>query len=320
MNVPLRQAIAIDLGGTQVRVGVVAEDGSLGFRHSLPTLAQSGPKAVLDQIAALVAAARTAAPAALARIGVAAPGPLDTRAGVVRTMQSLAGFSDFPLRQALQDRLDAPVALENDGIAAAIGEWRFGAGRGVADLLYLTLSTGIGGGIIAGGRPLRGRNGLAGHVGHIFFSAPWDRAPGGRMTCFEDYASGTALARRARAEAPDGSALAGGQPDAAAVFAAAAAGDAFARTLVADEAQALGLGLASLVHVLDPELVLLGGGLAAALPALMPGLLATLQSHAKPGFQAVEVRPAGLGAQSGLCGAAALVFDPTLDPAGGSAD
>lgn len=299
-------------------MGVVAEGGGLGFRQSLPTLAQAGPAAVLDQIATLVAAARAATPDAMALIGVAAPGPLDTRAGVVGTMQSLAGFADFPLRAALQDRLAAPVVLENDGIAAAIGEWRFGAGQGVADLLYLTLSTGIGGGVIAGGHPLRGRRGLAGHVGHIFFSASWTRAPGGRMTCFEDYASGTALAQRARDEgaAHPGSPLARGRPDAAAVFAAAAAGDDLAQRLVDEEAWALGQGLASLIHVLDPARVLLGGGLSAGLPALMPGLMTTLSAHLKPGFGPVDLRPAGLGAHSGLFGAAALVFDPALDPAG----
>ncbi|MCX7890397.1 MAG: ROK family protein [Rhodobacteraceae bacterium] len=311
-----RRAIAVDLGGTRVRAGLVAEDGRVVMHREAPTPAQDGPDAVLGQIAALVAAVRQAAGSdAVPVIGVSAPGPLDTATGVVCTMQSLDGFDGLPLRDELERRLGAPVALENDGIAGALGEWRFGAGRGTDDLLYVTLSTGIGGGIIAGGRPLRGRRGLAGHVGHIFFAAGWERRSGGHMPCFEDFASGTALAARAReaAAGDPGSVLhAADRIDAAAVLAAAAKGDGLARRLVADEAAAIGTGLASLAHVLDPALIVLGGGLAQALPVLEAGILAAFGQNAKPGFEGIALAAAALGTHSSLCGAAALAFDPAL--------
>lgn len=313
----MRRVIAVDLGGTQLRVGVVDEAGQPGFHSAQPTRAKDGPAAVLGQIEAMVAKARAAAPDALPVIGVAAPGPLDTKTGVVCTAQTLSGFDGYPLRAELQARLGVPVALDNDGIAGAIGEWRFGAGRGTADLLYVTLSTGIGGGIIAGNRPLRGKRGLAGHIGHIFFSADWPRAPGGTMTCFEDYASATALAWRARQEVllNPGSSLAHvPQIDAAAVVSAAAAGDPLASRLLAEEARLVGIGLASLIHVLNPERIVLGGGLSLALPVLGPGIQKAMLAHAKPGFDAVDLVAAGLGPHSCLCGAAAIALFPDLGP------
>jgi glucokinase len=310
-----RQVIAVDLGGTNVRAGVVSESGQILFHIARPTSSAAGPAVVMAEIAEVVAEARRQATAPLPVIGVSAPGPLDTLRGVALTMQSLAGFDGFPLKSELEQALGGPVLLENDGIAGAIGEWRFGAGRGLGHMVYVTLSTGIGGGIIADGRPLRGRSGLAGHVGHIFFTAPWQRHPGGTMTCFEDYASASALGHRARREIGDEprSALAGAAPlDAAAIVRAAEAGDAFAARLLDDEARAVGLGLASLVHVLNPERIVLGGGLALGLPRIAGQIAGFMEEQLKPGFGATPVVLAELGGHSCLVGAAALALSPDL--------
>lgn len=310
-----RAAIAVDLGGTQVRAGLVTDRGELLFHIKQPTRSNDGPDAVLSQIETLVGEVRSTCACADAPIGVSAPGPLDTRTGIVCGLQSMHGFDGFPLRDALQHRLGASILLENDGIAGAIAEWRFGAGQTCADLVYITLSTGIGGGIIAGGRPLRGHRGLAGHVGHIFFTAEGARYPGGAMTCFEDYASATALAHRAKLAAQDapGSPLAGVERmDAPAVVLAASNGDPTAKSLLDMEAAMVGQGLASLAHVLNPERFILGGGLSSAFDLLAPGIRLAFQTNAKPGFATANILRAGLGEHSCLFGAAALALNPKL--------
>jgi len=197
-----------------------------------------------------------------------------------------------------------PVRLENDGIAAAIGEWRLGAGRGYANLVFVTLSTGIGGGVVIDGRVLRGRMGMAGHVGHMTVVQDGEPCPCGNRGCWEAYAAGPALAARA-------SRRAGREMDAAAVFDAAAAGDPLAVELVAEEADLVGVGLASLLHLYSPEILILGGGLATRFDALRPGIAARLARAAMPSFRDVPVVPAGLGGDAGLVGAGLLVLDPT---------
>lgn len=305
-------ALALDLGGTLVRAGLVTRAGEIVAHLQTPTFAQSGPDTVVGQMAELAARVREGFGGKVAGVGVSAPGPLDTRAGVTYMVQSLAGFNDYPLRDELSKRLGTPVVLENDGIAGAIGEWRHGVGQGANDLLYMTVSTGIGGGIIANGKPLRGSHGLAGHIGHMFFHENWQRYPGAKMTCFEDYASATALAFRARtiaAQHPD-SVLAGASAiDSRGVFAAAAAGDAFATQLVEDEVHSLGLGLTSLIHILNPELIVIGGGMSEAFDVLHPGLVRTFSRYAKRGFADVSIVKAGLGVHSCLVGAASLAFE-----------
>jgi glucokinase len=307
------RALVVDLGGTRTRSAVIARSGEVIFAAETATPAAAGPEAVVATIARLVDEARASGGAGLAPVCLCAPGPLDTVAGRALGIQTLPGFAGFALRAALEAALGTAVLLEHDGVAGAIGEWRFGAGRGLADLLYLTLSTGIGGGIIAGGRPLRGHRGLAGHVGHSLFPGQGPRVPGGVMPCLEDYASATALAFRAgeAARADPASSLHGGLVSAPAVFAAARAGDALAGRLVAEEAEILGLGITSLLHVLNPGAVILGGGMSAEFAVLGPAIRAVIDTHAKPGFGDVALLPAGLGSRSGLYGCAALIFDET---------
>lgn len=306
-------AIALDLGGTQARGALVDAQGSVLRRAHTQTAAASGPEAIVAQLQALVeSVARDTAPERIRGVGVCSPGPLDTVSGTALGVPTIAGFADLPLRRMLEDRFHLPVQLENDGIAAALGEWRFGAGRGYDNVLYVTVSTGIGAGVITDGRVLRGRRGLAGHAGHMTIVRDGELCSCGNRGCWEAYGSGPAFARRARRRAAvgRGSAL-NAQADAlqaADIFAAAAAGDALACDLVADEADILGVGLASLLHLFSPDVVVIGGGMSAAFAALEPGIRARLDAAAMRAFRDIDVVPAALGDNSGLIGAAALVL------------
>lgn len=302
-------SIGIDLGGTRIRAGLVGEDGRVLAKAAEPTPADAGPAAVIERIAACVERVTAGcSPADSARVGLCAPGPLDADGGVALSIPTLAGFTDLPLARLLAERLRRPVDLENDGIAAAYGEWRFGAGRGTDDLVYVTLSTGVGGGVISDGRILRGRMGMAAHVGHMTVVADGERCPCGNRGCWEAYASGTALARRARARAASdpGSVLAAGPVDARAVFAAARAGDPLALELVAEEADVVGVGIVNLLHLFSPRRVVLGGGVANAFADLLPGILARVRSAAMPPFRDVPVVPSERGDDAGIVGVAAL--------------
>jgi glucokinase len=314
-------AIGVDLGGTCVRAALVGEGGDILARAEEPTDAAAGPGRVLAQIRSLAdGLVASSGVTSVVGIGVSTPGPIDTVAGVARDIPTLAGFADYPLKAELQKGFAFPVSLENDGIAAAIGEWRFGAGRGLDNLVYVTVSTGIGGGVVADGRVLRGRKGMAAHIGHMSVMPHGALCPCGNRGCFEAYGSGTAFTRRAREQAAgsretrlgaDGRAI-----DSRAVFAAARAGDALAIRLVDEEAEILGRGFVSLIHIFSPEVVILGGGLSHEFDRLHPGIERYITDWAMPAFKDVRVTRAALGQNSGLIGAAALAHMAARDATG----
>lgn len=192
------------------------------------------------------------------------PGQLDTVAGVATDIPTLPGFVDFPLKAELQKRFAFPVDLENDAIAAAIGEWQFGIGKGLDNLVYVTVSTGIGGGVISDGRVVRGRKGMAAHVGHMSVVPNGELCPCGNRGCFEAYGSGPAFARRAQMRAVESRETTigsgGGTIDSRSVFAAARYGDRLANQLVDEEAEVLGRGFTSLIHIFSPDIIVMGEG------------------------------------------------------------
>jgi glucokinase len=309
-----RCAIGIDLGGTQVRAALIDADGTIVARASERTRANDGAAAVVDQIVRLaIHVSDGLRPAELAGAGVSSPGPLDTTEGIALGIPTIPGFAGYPMREEIGRRLSLPVALENDGIAAAIGEWKFGAGRGHDNLVYVTVSTGIGGGVIADGRVLRGRRGMAGHVGHMGFVQDGEVCACGGRGCFEAYGSGTALARRARAAASADPAsslnASAGQLSSEDVFFAATQGDLLAQALVRQEAEILGRGFAALLHLYSPTVLVMGGGLSTQFGALEAGIIETLRVNAMPAFADTPVVPAELGNNSGLVGAAVLAFE-----------
>ncbi|ESY06285.1 glucokinase [Mesorhizobium sp. LNJC399B00] len=308
-------ALAFDLGGTALRGALVESDGRIVAHASAPTLAGAGSEAVIGQIVALAGTLLREHPQAnVAGIGVGAPGPLDPKAGIVIAPPTLAGWHDVPLIDILGRHFGLPVRLENDANAAALGEWRFGAGRGSGSLVFVTVSTGIGGGVVADGHIYHGRRGLAAEIGHMTITGEGDRCFCGAIGCFEAVASGTALGRRAtRLTAPgDGSLLRrlsnDGDVSARHVVEAAKAGDANALDLIEAEAQWLGIGFTNLLHLYSPDLIVMGGGLSNGFDLLAPSIRAVIQQRAMPAYRDVPIVQAELGDRAGLIGAASLIL------------
>ncbi|MET3581292.1 glucokinase [Mesorhizobium robiniae] len=308
-------ALAFDLGGTELRGALVERGGRVAARVSAPTMAGAGSEAVIGQIIALAGTLLAEHPQAkVAGIGMCAPGPLDPKAGIVIGPPTLAGWHDVPLIDILGRQFGLPVRLENDANAAALGEWRLGAGRGSGSLVFVTVSTGIGGGVVVDGHIYHGRRGLAAEIGHMTITGEGDRCFCGAVGCFEAVASGTALGRRAtRLTAPgDGSLLrrfsGDGEVSARHVVEAARAGDVSALELIEAEARWLGIGFTNLLHLFSPDLIVMGGGLANGFDLLAPEIRATVEQRAMPAYRDVPIVPAELGDRAGLIGAASLIL------------
>ena len=207
----MRHALAVDLGGTELRAAMIDESGVVLGSLACVTDSRGGPAAVMAQMVDLLGKLeREVGDRAPVGLGIAAPGPLDATAGVAIAPPTLQGWHDVPLAAEMQARLQLPVRIENDANAAALGEWRFGAGRGTEHMVFVTVSTGIGGGVIAGGRLLHGHRGLAAEIGHMTIDVnATEGLFGGAPGAWEALASGTALGREAArgATGPDGAGL-----------------------------------------------------------------------------------------------------------------
>lgn len=308
------QAIAVDLGGTSLRAARIDHEGMIHDRAEVLTKSQEGPEAVLDQIATIVSTIKErATDIEILGVGVSSPGPLDTTRGVALGLPTIKGFDNYPLLATLRDRLKMPVRLENDAIAAAIGEWRHGAGLGFANLVYVTVSTGIGGGVIVDNHVLRGRQGMACHIGHMVLVPNGTRCNCGNLGCLEAYASGPAFADRAKLRSLNNSASSlhslGQNLKAESIFAAAKAGDRLALELVGEEINFLATGFISLAHLFSPDVIIMGGGLSNAFDLLSPEIAAYFTKFAMPAFKTIQIVRAKLAGNSGLVGAAALTFE-----------
>jgi len=320
MSVKSRLVAAVDLGGTKIRSVVVRDDGQILGVDQRATEAAEGPDGVIGRIVESVRAAVADAGLTLdglVGIGVAAPGPIDFERGVIAEAPNLPGWHDVPLAAILAERLGRTALLENDANAAAVGEWRFGAGRGSRHLIYLTISTGIGGGLILNGQLYRGANGSAGELGHVLIdeSGPLDDC--GMRGCLEILASGTAIARMAQeavASSPQPSPLRSaadrGELTAREVAEAAAAGDAAARDILARARHALAIGLANYINIFNPEVIVIGGGAANIWDGYIEPAFAEARRLAFTRSAAtVRLVPAALGADSGALGVAALTLE-----------
>jgi glucokinase len=294
-------AIGIDLGGTKILAGVVSRDGEVIRRHERATPLES-QETLAAEIATAIA---EVAGADVAAIGLGVPGPLNIKDGRTYDMVNLP-FHDFPLRDYVAARFGLPVGLDNDANAAAIGEWRAGAGRGVDDLVLLTLGTGVGGGVISGGVPFRGRNGEGAEFGHVTIvhdGRPCQGACRGRGH-LEAYVSGHAASEAARETF-------GPSADAHRLIRLANEGDAQAKKILAEVASYLGSGIGSFVNVFAPELVLLGGGFGvAAFDHLAGPAEETARREAlEPMRGDFRLAKAELGTSAGLIGAAFVGFE-----------
>ncbi len=315
-----RYIVGVDLGGTSINVGVVPFDGGpvLGMR-SLPTLADRGPKFVVDRIASMIRDAIHDATrevgfdaTAVVGVGLGSPGPLDRRSGTVIETPNL-GWRNFPLRDLISNAVGLEAELDNDANAAALGEWWQGAGKGVETLVGLTLGTGIGGGIVLGGKVFHGVADVAGEVGHMTIDSTGRRCKCGNYGCLEAYASGPAIAARAI------EGLQSGEPSllptmvegelsritAETVYEAIVAGDDYAREVMRDTAKFLGTGIANLINILNPEMVTISGGVTRAGDHLLEPLKAEVRRRAfRHASESCRIVTSSLGSMAGVIGAA----------------
>jgi len=309
--------IGVDIGGTKVLAGAV--DAELGVHHRVHRPSQGmDTTALLDTLAEMVTEAADAAPGEVLGVGFGVPAVFDRRAGVIAACPHLP-LVGVPFEAMMAERVNLPVAVDNDGNAAMLAEWRHGAAKGVDDALMLTIGTGIGGGIVAGGSLLRGATGGGAEIGHMvidFDGPPCQGACPGRGH-YEYYASGNAIGRAGRDAAvahPD-SALArelnaGREITGALVTELAHDGDPAARESVALVGHRLGCGLVSLVNVFNPEIVVVGGGAIAAGDLLLDPARLEVERRAMPSLrEAVRIVPAVFGSEAGLLGAATLAFE-----------
>ncbi len=305
--------LALDIGATRVRVAIIREDGVILWRESLLTLAQEGPKATLDRISAAMRHGLASPDGnAVRAIGIGAPGPLDPWQGIIYDPPNLPGWDALPLRRLLQDEFGLPVFVGNDANLAGLGEHRYGAGRGASDLVYLTISTGIGGGIISSGKLLLGARGLAGEIGHTSVEARGRRCNCGNRGCLEVMAAGPAIARHGMEAARRGwaPAIAARAITAEIVVAEALAGDDVARRIVERAGFYVGVGVVNLLHTLNPQRIVIGGGVAlGAGDLLLEPVRNTVAARAMPPFRRdLLILPAELGDDAGLLGALALAL------------
>jgi len=311
-----RLAVGVDLGGTRFRVALCDRQGQRLARAEYPTRPDTGPQMVLDRIAGAIHNLLEAVPGdhQVVGVGLAAPGPLDPWRGVIYTAPNLPGWDNLPLADELAARCGLPVRVGNDANLAAVGEHRLGAGRGTTDMIYVTVSTGVGGGVIANGQLLLGVHGGAGEIGHTVILPDGPPCNCGKRGCVEALASGTAIARRATEAVAAGYATALArypQPlTAELVDAAADEGDTVAQAIIDDAAHALGIGLTNLLHLFDPAAIVVGGGVTRSGERWWRELRAEIERRALPFYlRDYRVVPAALGDDAGLLGAALQVLD-----------
>ena len=314
--------LAIDLGGTKIATALVSPEGEILCQEYVPTLAEEGVEAVIGRMVATIDSVINKA--GLSRISftsmaIAAAGAIDSDKGIVTHSPNLPGWRDIPLRQMMEEMIGLPTFLINDASAAALGEHCFGAGRGVNNLVYITVSTGIGGGIIIDGKLYTGVSGSAGEVGHMTIDVNGPRCSCGNVGCLEVLASGKAVAREAQRLIAQGAKtrivdFAEGEPSnvtANAVAAAARQGDALALKIVSKAATYLGIGIANLVNIFNPEMIIIGGGMAKMGDMLLDTArkVAAEKAFQLP-FQHVRIVPSQLGDNSAVLGAAAFARQP----------
>jgi glucokinase len=322
--------IGIDVGGTKI-LGVRADrEGNIAAQIQRPTRASEGLDAVVGRIAAMVKELTPRRGGEISGIGVGIPGPLDPREGIVYNPPNLPGWETVPLRDMLKERLqlkpETSVVLVNDANAAALAEFKFGAGspqhRGkskkIKHLVYLTVSTGVGGGVVVDGKLFVGSLGLAAELGHMVIDVNGPRCYCGGIGHLEAMASGTALAREgymvvASRRDTSMSAAVGGKPEkvtAETVVNAAQAGDPAACELMEREGFLVGIGVVNCIHAYNPELVVIGGGVSNAGDLLFSPIRATVESRVMPAYHGTyEIVPATLKGASGALGAVAAALE-----------
>ena len=312
--------LAVDLGGTKVIIAIISADGQLIAEERYPTLAGEGPQAVIDRLLSNMNHLLTLnnmEPSQLGGISIAAAGAIDSDRGMITFSPNLPGWTDIPLRDMVQEKYRVGTFLVNDASAAALGEHQFGVGRGTNNLILLTLGTGIGGGIVINGELYTGSSGSAGEIGHMTIDVNGHRCACGNIGCLEALASGTAVAREAirRIRYGEKSSLVemvGGKVEditAEMVGVAAQAGDALSLSVIYEAAIYLGVGMANLVNIFNPDMIVAGGGMAKLGDLLLDPARQVVKERAFPvSARAVRIVVAQLGDEAGVYGAAAFAL------------
>jgi glucokinase len=307
--------IAVDFGGTHIRSAFFPRESDQPFKQTrIETEAEEGPKAVIHRI---ICAIEEVAPSdrESLRIGIASPGPLDPFRGMILSTPNLPGWDNIPLAEEISRVLHCPVSMNNDANLAALGEWKYGAGRGVNDLIYLTISTGIGGGVISQGQMLQGAHGLAGELGHMRVVQDGPFCGCGQQGHIEAIASGLSITRivRDRLRSGEKSSLKEriedlDQLDMVAIGDAAKDGDILAHSAIETAGKAIGSHIASLIHAFNPVRIIIGGGLSQLGDLLLVPIWEGLSKEVMhPAYlQDLELCTAELGDDSGLLGAMVL--------------
>ena len=309
--------LAMDFGGTKLACGLT--ESANGMIHS--HIRRASPSNAIDSMLLMLAMAREAIGGrdalSISGVGISFGGPVDERRERARLSHHVPGWEDYPLVDEVVRALGLPTVMDNDANLQCLGEWRYGAGQGTKDMLYVNVGTGIGGGLILGGQLRRGAHGLAGEVGHTVVDPNGPVCTCGKRGCVESLAAGPAIARSAReflASRPqDGSWLVadvGGDPSkitAEAVFRCAAEGDSLCRLVVARAARYLGIGIANAAALVDPELIVVGGGVAKAGPLLFIPLVGAAKEQAAPlDPEMLSIVPGSLLDDANILGAVAL--------------
>ncbi len=311
-------AVAVDLGGTNLRAARISEDGTILKRAETPTEAQSGVDNVVSRIVGVIREAMGGDRSSVSGVGVGFAAPLDAEKGVVLQAPNLKGWINIPLGEKLKSALSMPVVVENDANAAALGEFWIGAGKNVQSLVCLTLGTGIGGGVVIGGEIWRGAGFLAGEFGHTVLREEGEACPCGSRGCIERYGSASALQRFARKaiDAHPESLLAKSYADcpddvsARSVTEHAKQGDEVSLDLLRDHGKVLGIAAANVANFLNPEVIVFGGGLILAGDLLFGPLQEEYEKRAlAAAVSSTRIVKAEVGPDAGLIGAAKALFD-----------
>ena len=313
--------VVVDLGGTRLRVALADTSYRLSERREENTDVGNGPTGVIDQIIRMGGDALGARALTWHDVGclvISSPGPLNAQTGVVYSPPNMPGWGTVPLKDEMEQCLGVATIVMNDANAAALGEFHFGACRGHRNMVYLTFSTGIGAGVVVDGKIMEGSAGTAGEVGHMTIDRHGPQCPCGNIGCLEVLASGTSIGRRFAAALTDGGTsivtdwLGGRKPTGEDVTRAAEMGDDLARRVFMDAAEAIGTGVVNCIHIFNPEVIVIGGGVTKAGPLLFDTVQRMVDRHAMPvPRESARIVPAELVEDMGLMGAAVVACEPS---------
>lgn len=313
-----KNRIGIDVGGTNVKIALVDSDGKIGYSNTIPTRAEMGYEYTINNMKQAIRDLMTETKLSakdIEGIGFGLPGQVDFKSGIVRLITNIPGWVEIPLAKMIEDEFHIPTRIDNDVRCAALGELNFGAGKGCENLICITVGTGIGSGLIINGRLVRGASNAAGEIGHIKLQMHDGPICGcGDTGCLEAFASGPSIVAMAEEYILGGKSTKyremanGGAITPFIVAEAAKAGDPVARRIFTRMGEYIGIGMASVVNLLNPERIIVGGGVADAGDILLTPLKETIKKRAmKIAGETVEVVPAQLGNTAGVIGASLLI-------------